>query len=203
MSTPASPRPLCSICVFAGSSPGARPAYRDAVVALGEAMAAAGLRLVYGGASVGLMGVLADTVLAHGGDVLGVIPEALSRREVAHQSLPELRVVGSMHERKAMMADAADAFIALPGGLGTLEELFEVLTWSQLGFHQKPAGVLNVDGFYEGMQAFLDHCVTERFIRAEHRAMLISAREPAALLAALSNWEAPQVTKWLDSESRL
>jgi len=190
---------LQSVCVFSGSSPGARPSYTETATALGRAVAARGLRLVYGGASVGLMGAVADAALAVGGEVVGVIPQHLVDREVAHDGLTELRVTGSMHERKALMADLADGFVALPGGLGTLEELAEILTWSQLGLQSKPCGLLDVEGFFDPLLAFLDHTVTERFVSTEHRALVLAADRPDALLDLLAGWR-PGVpeTKWLD-----
>ena len=189
------------ICVFTGSSPGGRGEYTGAARALGFALVARGCELVYGGAKVGLMGALADAVLAAGGRAIGVIPEVLVAKEVAHDGLSELHVVGSMHERKALMADLASAFVALPGGLGTLEELAEMLTWAQLGLHAKPCGLLDVCGYYEGLLTFLDHAVAERFVRREHRALLLAAREPDELLARLAQVRAPAVEKWLDRAS--
>jgi len=170
------------ICVFAGSSPGGRPGYRTAAEALGRTLATRGVGLVYGGARVGLMGTLADAVLAGGGQVIGVIPEALVAKEVAHNGLTELRVVFSMHERKAAMADLSDGFIAIPGGWGTLEELFEVLTWGQLGLHQKPCGLLNVENYFDGLLSFTDHMVNEGFVRRENSAMISVSNDPAALV---------------------
>jgi hypothetical protein len=188
-----------SVCVFSGSSPGARPAYAQAAEALGREVAARGLRLVYGGASVGLMGVVADAALAAGGEVVGVIPQHLVDREVAHTGLTDLRVTGSMHERKALMADLADGFVALPGGLGPLEELAEILTWSQLGLQSKPCGLLDVEGFFDPLLAFLDHTVTERFVSAEHRALVLAADRPDVLLDRLAGWRgAPAAFTWVD-----
>lgn len=187
------------ICVFSGSSMGARGVYAQAAAALGMEIAARGYGLVYGGASVGLMGVVADAVLAAGGPVTGVIPQALYSREVAHGGLSELRVVDSMHERKAQMADLASAFVALPGGMGTLEETFEVLTWAQLGIHQKPCGLLNVAGYYDPMLAFLEHSVSERFIREEHRSLLLAEDDAGALLDAFAGYHALRAEAWLDS----
>ncbi len=192
-----------SVCVFAGSSPGARPEYAAAAQTLGRALAGEGISVVFGGGSVGLMGILADEVLARGGSVTGVIPQALFDREVGHDGLTELRVVESMHERKAQMAELADAFIALPGGMGTLEELFETLTWGQLGYHRKPCGVLNVSGYWDGMLAALDRAVGERFLAPEHRRMLLVSEEPAALLELLRSYEPPRVEKWLGREEQL
>lgn len=173
------------VCVFAGSSSGRRAAYEAAARELGRALAGRGVGLVYGGASVGLMGILAETVLTHGGQVTGVIPSALVAREVAHTGLSDLRVVGSMHERKAVMADLADAFVALPGGLGTLEETFEVLTWAQLGLHGKAIGLLNVEGYFDGLLAFLDHAVAEGFLGRQSRSMITVMGSPDALLDRL------------------
>jgi uncharacterized protein (TIGR00730 family) len=190
---------LRSVCVFSGSSPGPRPSYAETATALGREVAARGMRLVYGGASVGLMGAVADAALAAGGEVVGVIPQHLVDREVAHDGLTELRVTGSMHERKALMADLADGFVALPGGLGTLEELAEILTWSQLGLQSKPCGLLDVESFFDPLLAFLDHTVAERFVSTEHRALVLAADRPDALLDLLSAWQpgGPGV-KWVD-----
>ena len=189
-----------SVCVFCGSSPGARPSYRDGAERLATAIAKRGLDLVYGGASVGLMGALADAALAAGGRVVGVLPRALDRKEIAHAGLSELRVVDSMHERKAQMAERADAFVALPGGIGTLEEWFEVLTWSQLGFHAKPCGLLDVDGYFAPLLALLDRAVHERFVTPEHRAMIVVEHDAERLLDALERWRAPAAEKWLDRD---
>jgi uncharacterized protein (TIGR00730 family) len=187
------------LCVFCGASPGARPAYAAATEELARLLVERGIGLVYGGGAVGLMGKLADAVLAEGGEAIGVIPEALVAKEIGHDGLSELRVVGSMHERKALMADLADGFVALPGGLGTVEELFEVYTWAQLGLHQKPCALLDVDGYYEGIARFLAHAVEERFVREEHRAMLIVEREPRVLLERLRHFEPAAVQpKWID-----
>jgi len=174
-----------SLCVFCGSSSGVDGRYLIAARELGHALATSGVRLVYGGASVGLMGAVADAVLRAGGDVVGVIPEALEQKEVAHRGLPELRIVRSMHERKALMAELSDAFVALPGGVGTLEELFEVWTWGQLGYHAKPCALYNVGGFYSGLIAFLDHTATAGFMRPETRQMLIVEDSQARLLSRL------------------
>jgi hypothetical protein len=188
------------VCVFCGSSPGARAAYAEAAAELGRLLAAERIGLVYGGASVGLMGVLADAALAGGGEVIGVIPQALVDREIGHPRVDDLRVVGSRHERKALMAELADGFVALPGGIGTLEELVEVMTWSQLGIHAKPCGVLDAAGFYAGLRGFLDHMVAEGFLHERHRAGLLAGSEPGPLLDALAAWEPPNVHKWLDLE---
>jgi uncharacterized protein (TIGR00730 family) len=187
------------ICVFCGASPGARPAYAESAEELARLLSARGIGVVYGGGGVGLMGKLADAALAHGGEIIGVIPQALVRKEVGHPGVGDMRVVGSMHERKATMAELSDAFVALPGGLGTLEELFEVYTWSQLGLHRKPCGLLDVEGYYESIGAFLDHAVRERFLRREHRSMLLVERTAPALLARLERFEpAAAQPKWLD-----
>jgi uncharacterized protein (TIGR00730 family) len=190
------------VCVYLGSSPGADPAYAAAVEALARECVGRGLGIVYGGSGVGLMRVLADTALEAGGEVIGVIPEGVLEREVAHRGLPDLRVVGSMHERKALMADLADAFVAAPGGVGTLEELVEVYTWSQLGLHAKPVGLLDTAGYWTPFAAWLDHAVAQGFLRAEHRAMLLSDPDPAALLDRLAAWQPPTVTKWISRDER-
>ena len=189
---------LRRVCVFCGSSPGTRPAYAEAARATAAALLERGIGLVYGGGDVGLMGTVADAVLAGGGEVIGVIPEALVTREVAHLEVTDLRVVGSMHERKALMADLADGFVALPGGLGTFEELCEILTWSQLGLHTKPCGVLDVEGFWAPFLALLDHAVDEGFIRADHRRLLVDDTDPARLLDRLESAPPVVVEKWLD-----
>lgn len=185
------------LCVFSGSSPGRKPAYADAARDLGAALARAGIGIVYGGASVGLMGVLADAAQDAGGEVIGVMPQSLIDKEVGHTGLNDLRIVGSMHERKALMAELSDGFIALPGGVGTLEELFEVWTWAQLGHHRKPCALYNVDGYYDALATFLDQTVSEQFVRPVHREMLIVERELAALLAAIDTYEPPVVDKWI------
>ena len=186
------------LCVFAGSSAGTRNEYRDAARGLGRALADRGIGLVYGGARVGLMGIVADTVLAAGGEAIGVIPATLVAREIAHEGLTELRIVSSMHERKALMADLSDAFVAVPGGWGTLEEFFEVLTWAQLGLHRKPCGLLNVQGYFDGLLSFLDHSVAEGFLRREYRSMIAVSASPAALLDGLASYKPPAVEKWID-----
>jgi hypothetical protein len=187
-----------AICVFTGSRVGRRKAYRSAACALGHELATRGLRLVYGGGNVGLMGVIADTVLANGGQAIGVIPEALQRREVAHENLTVLHVVDTMHERKAMMAELSGGFIAMPGGLGTLEELFEVLTWAQLEIHDKPCGLLNVDGYYDGLVAFIERQVSEGFVMQAHRDMIYVESDPATLLDRFAAHEPVVVTKGFD-----
>jgi uncharacterized protein (TIGR00730 family) len=188
------------ICVFCGSSRGSRPAYSEAARRLGIELARGGIGLVYGGGRVGLMGVLADAALAAGGEVIGVIPEALLAWEVAHAGLTDLQVVASMHERKARMADLSAAFVALPGGYGTLEEFCEVLTWSQLGLHRKPCGLLNVERYYDPLLVLLDHAVAERFVRQEHRALVLEATETGLLLELLARWEPPTLDKWIDRD---
>jgi uncharacterized protein (TIGR00730 family) len=186
------------ICVFCGSSPGRHAQYSEAAIHLGETIARRGMGLIYGGGSVGLMGVVANSVLRAGGQVIGVIPKSLATKEVAHFDLEDLRVVESMHERKAMMADLADGFIALPGGMGTLEELCEILTWGQLGMHTKPCGVLNVDGYFDLFLEFLEHAVTEQFLKPKHRALLLVDQDPDRLLDAFGTYQPPKVAKWID-----
>jgi uncharacterized protein (TIGR00730 family) len=190
------------VCVYLGSSPGADPAYAEAVRELARECVSRGLGIVYGGGDVGLMGTLADTALEAGGEVIGVIPDGLLAREVGHKGLSDLRIVGSMHERKALMADLADAFVAAPGGVGTLEELVEVFTWSQLGIHAKPVGLLDTGGYWAPLAAWMDHAVDQRFLREEHRATLLSDPDPAALLDRLAAWKPPAVRKWLDRPER-
>jgi uncharacterized protein (TIGR00730 family) len=186
--------------VFCGSSPGADPAFLDLARELGRTIARAGQVLVYGGATVGLMGALAESALAAGGRVVGVVPRALVEREIAHDGLSELHVVDSMHARKAMMADRADAFIAMAGGLGTWEEFFEVWTWAQLGLHRKPLGILGPRSFFAPLLQFLDSLVTQRFLRAEHRDMVAVEEDPARLLELLEQHRGPVVPKWLDRD---
>jgi uncharacterized protein (TIGR00730 family) len=189
---------LSSVCVFCGSNGGADPAYLAAAEAVGAGLAQRGIRVVYGGGRVGLMGALADSARAAGGEVVGVMPQALVDREIGHTGIDDLRVVDTMHERKALMVELADAFIALPGGIGTLEELFEVYTWAQLGIHAKPLGLLDVEGYFEALAAFLDQAVVERFLRPETRAMLAVAGDLESLLAAFDGWQPPAVHKWID-----
>ena len=188
--------------MFTGSSPGAHPDYAQAAQELGRALVDHGFRLVYGGARAGLMGTVADAALDAGGDVVGVIPQALVDREIAHTGVADLRVVGSMHERKALMAELADAFVALPGGMGTLEELFEIYTWTQLGLLSKPVGLLDVRSYYDKLVAFLDHTVEERFVTVEHREMLVVEQRAEALLEAFTRWRPPSRTKWIDRTER-
>jgi len=181
---------------------GSRESYRSAALETGGLLAQRGIGLVYGGGNVGLMGILADAALARGGEVIGVIPEHLVRKEVAHTGLADLRTVSSMHERKALMADLAEAFIALPGGYGTLDEFCEILSWSQLGLHRKPCGVLNVEGYYDGLLGLFDHGVREGFILAEHRALVIVDENPGRLLERLDETPLPHVEKWIDRRTR-
>jgi hypothetical protein len=191
------------ICVFCGSAKGARPEYQKAAVRLGNLMAERGIGLVYGGGSIGLMRVVADAVMDRGGEVIGVIPDSLLRREVGHRGVTKLHVVDTMHQRKALMADLSDAFIALPGGYGTLEEFCEVVTWSQLGIQQKPCGLLNVENFWDGLLEFLDHIVQEDFVRPENRGLVLVAGSEAELLDKLSAWQVPpHIEKWMDVEKR-
>ena len=189
---------LRRICVFCGSSRGSEPGYADAARRLGEALVRRGLGLVYGGGCVGLMGIVADTVLEGGGEVVGVIPRSLARKEIAHEGLTELLLVDSMFERKQLMMERADAFVSLPGGVGTLDELFEVWTWVQLGQLAKPSGLLDVDGFYAGLVDFLDGLVERRFLREQHRGLLLRAEDPDQLLDQLEAWEPPAIGKWID-----
>lgn len=188
------------ICVFCGSSIGALPGYRTAAEGFGALLAAEGIGLVYGGASVGLMGAAADAALAGGAEVIGVIPRSIAEHEIAHGGLTALHVVGSMHERKALMAELSDAFVALPGGIGTLEELFEVWTWAQLGLHRKPCGLLNVMGFFDGLSGFLRRVVADGFLRPEHHAMMMVDEKPGSLLRRMREYTPPEITKWIDTE---
>ncbi len=186
-----------SICVYCGSSPGIDPAYWSAAESFGSLLGRRGIRLIYGGGDVGLMGAIADAVLAADGEVVGVIPQGLVDREVAHLGVTELHITRSMHERKAMMAELADGFVAMPGGLGTLEELFEILTWAQLGLHHKPVGLLNVAGYYDALVEFVDHTVNAGFVRDEHRALFCSDTDGEALLGKFEAWAPPLIPKWL------
>lgn len=184
------------ICVYCGSSPGARPVYAEAARELGTALVDNGIELVYGGASIGIMGVIADRVLELGGRVHGVIPEFLKAKEIAHTGVTELHVVASMHDRKTTMAALSDGFIALPGGYGTLEEITEIVTWGQLRFHDKPCGLLNVDGYFDPLLAYLDHAVGEGFLRPENRRMLMTGTNAAALIGRFERYLPPNVEKW-------
>ena len=185
--------------VFCGSSSGARPEYTNAAVELANELVERGIGLAYGGGRIGLMGRIAEAVIAGGGEVIGVIPEFLIEKELAYEGVSELRAVHSMSERKAVMAELSDGFIALPGGYGTLDELMEMLTWTQLGIHRKPCGLLNTCGYYDGLMSFVDHTVAENFVQAEHRAMLLVENEPATLLDRLESWQPPAIdkTKWI------
>ena len=188
------------VCVFCGSSEGRDPRYREAAARLGRALVARGLGLVFGGSGVGLMRVLADTVLEESGSVVGVIPRGLVAREVAHRGLPDLRVVGSMHARKALMAELSDSFLALPGGYGTFEELFEAVTWAQLGIHRKPLALLNVAGYFDDLVRFLDHAVREGFVSPINRRLIAVGEEPESTLDLLAAYEAPVTAAWITSE---
>ncbi|KAB8316941.1 TIGR00730 family Rossman fold protein [Tolypothrix campylonemoides VB511288] len=188
------------VCVFCGSSMGVQPAYQQAALAMGEALARRELGLVYGGGNVGLMGTIADATLAAGGEVIGVIPDFMVAKEIAHTGLTQLHIVNSMHERKTMMAQLSDAFVALPGGYGTLEEFCEVLTWAQLGLHQKPFGLLNVNGYYSPLLKFFDQAVTEEFLRPVHRSLVLEAAEPENLLDLLADYQPQYVDKWIRKE---
>ncbi len=192
---------LRRVCVFCGSSRGRPAAFAARAEELGRTLAGEGLELVYGGGNVGLMGILADAVLANGGRVIGVIPRSLVEREVAHFGLSELRVVDSMHERKQLMHDLADAFVALPGGIGTFEELFETLTWSQLGLHAKPCGILDVEGYFQPLVELLEHAVASELLAPEHRDALLVDTDAARLLARLRTHRPPTVEKWLDRDA--
>ena len=191
---------ITNVCVYCGSSAGNRPVYAERARALARVMVERGIGLVYGGGRVGIMGIIADAVLALGGRVTGIIPQALLDREVAHPGLSELVVTRSMHERKTIMAERADGFIALPGGLGTLEELFEAWTWAQLGIHEKPCGILDVADFYGGLVRFVDHAVNEGFVKPANRAVLIVERDPVALLDRFAAYESPGFEKWVKPE---
>jgi uncharacterized protein (TIGR00730 family) len=193
---------LRRVCVFCGSSLGASPAYAEAARHFGQLLARRGLGLVYGGGNVGLMGILADAVLEEGGEVIGVIPHSLVTREVGHRGLTDLRVVDTMHERKALMADLADGFVALPGGIGTLDEWFEIWTWAQLGLHAKPCALLDVAGYYAPLLAFLDRMVEERFLRDTHRAFVLVDTDAETLLDRMAAHTPPAVAKWIDRADR-
>lgn len=190
------------ICVFCGSSSGSRPAYRSATEKVGRYLAQREIGVVYGGGNVGLMGVLADAALAAGGEVIGVIPGHLMAREIGHKGLTKMHVVGSMHERKAMMADLSDGFIALPGGFGTFEEFCEVLTWSQLGLHKKPCGLLNVEDYYSPLLEIFDRAVVEGFLRRENRGIVLSHSDIGRLVETMEHWVPVNVEKWLDPSTR-
>lgn len=189
-----------TVCVFCGSARGERSSYAEAARLLGQTLARRGLRVVFGGGQVGLMGVLADAVLQAGGEAVGVMPKSLLEKEIGHQSLTELHVVSTMHERKALMADLSDGFIALPGGYGTFEELLEVLTWAQLSLHEKPCGLLNVEWFYDPLLSLFDHAVGQGFIRGDHRALALTAEDPERLLDLMQSHAPPSTEKWVPPE---
>ena len=187
------------LAIFCGSNPGARPEYKAVTRSFGNALCERGIEVVYGGSSVGLMAVLADTMLEAGGGITGVIPRMLVDREVANTALSDLRIVESMHERKSLMAELADGFVALPGGIGTLEEFFEIWTWAQLGMHEKPCGLLNVAGYFDPLLSFLDRAVDEGFVRQVHREMVIVESDPEALIDKFGEYDPPRVVKWLNA----
>jgi uncharacterized protein (TIGR00730 family) len=187
-----------SLCVFCGSRQGLDPAYTKAARSLGTMLAEANIRLVFGGGHVGLMGVISNAALEAGGDVIGVIPRSLVERELAHAGLTDLRIVGSMHERKALMSDLSEGFITLPGGTGTLEEFFEVLTWAQLGEHEKPCGLLNVAGYYDPLLSVFDHMVHKGFLSESNRALVLVESEPERLLKRIESYQPPKTAKWID-----
>jgi len=187
---------MLSICVFCGSSTGRNSSYQGAAVKLGQLMADNNFNLVYGGGNIGLMGEIAQSVMKNGGKAIGVIPQFLVEKELVYDGLTEVHVVETMHERKAKMAEMADAFIAMPGGFGTLEETVEVLTWAQLGLHRKPVGLLNIDGYYDSLNDFFDHMVTEGFLMREYKDMLLIKKDPAAMLESITTFELPMVDKW-------
>jgi uncharacterized protein (TIGR00730 family) len=190
-----------SVCVYCGASPGNSPAYGAAARALGRTLVEQQIALVYGGGNVGLMGTIADEVMQHGGEVTGVIPTALLNKEIGHAGLTRLHIVKDMHERKALMAELSDGFIAMPGGMGTMEELFEVMTWSQLGFHDKPIGLLNVEGFYDGLISFVDHTVRQGFLRAHHRELMMDDTDGARLIARFKQWVPGRIEKLLPARA--
>jgi uncharacterized protein (TIGR00730 family) len=192
---------LRRVCLYAGSSPGTDPAYVEAAASLATLLAHRGIGIAYGGAAVGLMGTLADAAMAAGGEVIGVLPRGLGSREIGHQGLTRLELVETMHERKARMAELSDAFIALPGGVGTLEELVEALTWTMLGIHAKPVGLLSVGGYYDALETFLDQTRDQGFLRPEHRALLLSDADAATLVERLTQWEPVHAARWTLSET--
>lgn len=189
-----------SITVFCGSNSGLRAEYAQAAKKLARLLVEQNIRLVYGGGNVGLMKIIADEVMNAGGEVIGIIPDSLDQREVGHRGITELKVVSSMHERKALMADLADGFIAMPGGIGTFEEFFEILTWAQLGFHEKPCGILNVAGYYDGLLALCDHAVAEGFLRPVHRQLILDDSSEIALLEKMKNFQPKPLEKWVERE---
>ncbi len=186
------------VCIFCGSSRGVRPAYAEAAEELARFLVKLGIGVVYGGGNVGLMGVLADTAMAAGGEVIGVIPRALFAKEVGHTGVTDLRIVGSMHERKALMAELADGFVAMPGGWGTFDEFCEILTWAQLGLHNKPCGILNTENYYDTLLAMFDHSVAEGFLKPEYRALMIAAKEPGELVAKMQAYRGKVLAKWIE-----
>lgn len=190
------------LCVFCGSSPGKNPAYAAVATAFGKLLAQRGITLVYGGGGTGLMGVVADAVLAARGQVVGVIPFALRTKELAHAGVTEMHVVATMHERKSLMADLADCFVALPGGIGTLDEFCEIFTWLQLGIHHKPCGILNVGGYFDGFVSFLDHAVEEGFIKPEFRRPLLISSDPSQMLDLCTGWMPPETMRWVTPSQR-
>jgi uncharacterized protein (TIGR00730 family) len=192
-----------SITVFCGSSSGFRQEYAKAAKNLAQELVKENIRLVYGGGRVGLMGIIADEVMKNGGEVIGIIPEALDKKEVAHRGITELRVVSSMHERKAMMAELADGFIAMPGGIGTFEEFFEILTWAQLGFHDKPCGILNVADYYDGLLNLCENAVNEGFLRKIHSDLILADSDAVSLLKKMQEYAPQNVQKWIDKEEEL
>jgi hypothetical protein len=194
------PRSFKRICIFSGSSPGANPIYTEAAKRLGSELATRGIELVYGGGNVGLMGVVADAALASGGKVIGVIPEALMAKELGHRGIQDLRVVKTMHERKAMMAELSDGFIAMPGGIGTFEEFFEIVTWAQLGFHSKPCALLNVNRFYDPLLRLIDHAISEHFVKTNQRDLVLVEADPVAILGRMANHHVPYEPKWIRKE---
>ena len=191
-----------AVCVFCGSKEGTRSSYVTAARRMGATLARRGIRLVYGGGRVGLMGILADAALEEGGEVVGVIPEALVAGEIAHAGLTKLHVVGSMHERKAFMADLSDGFIALPGGYGTLEEFLEVLSWAQLSIHEKPCALLDVDGYYDPLASLFDKAVAEGFVYPDHRSLVLTEKDPDLLLDRMQRYAPPETRKWIEPEER-
>jgi len=197
----ATPRTFKRLCVFCGSSHGTNPAYEEAARNLGGELARNDIALVYGGGNVGLMGVIADAVLANGGNVIGVIPEALMAKELGHKGIQDLRVVKTMHERKAMMAELSDGFIAMPGGIGTFEEFFEIVTWAQLGFHAKPCALLNVNGFYDPLLHLIDHAIAECFVKAKQRDLVLVESDCSKLLDRMTHHQMPQEPKWIDRKT--
>jgi uncharacterized protein (TIGR00730 family) len=192
--------PFGRVCIYAGSAPGASADYAEVSTRIVTELVRRGSQVVYGGGSLGLMGVLADAALAAGGEVTGVIPRFLDDREVGHHGVTDLRVVENMHERKMLMAELADAFLVLPGGIGTLEEVVEMLSWSQLGLHRKPIGLLDVNGFWQPLVALLDHMTTQQFVSVDHRRFLLSDSDPIALLDTMQSWRSPKTTRWMTSE---